>query len=507
MSSIFKSLSRQKSSTDVAGKNRETISAQFTKGRLDKSGCYENLLPVEEKLLSDFWGRLLEDFDKPIDSIPCDPINRPVDYDDAAEQQKAKDTPPFEVYKGTMFNESVADKCKELGIVSEEGSEGELVPAYQTQIRDNTLRSAFWSVIREDHPDVLMLRFLRARKWDLDKAYKMAIAAVKWRVMENVEEIIWYGDLKNDASLMWKGVSYAHGHDKLGQPIIWSSSCLHHQKDQSYTQLKRYLIWMMETLRTLLAPPIERVCLIMDLTDHSNANMDWPFVKTFVKFLESYYPECLGVCIVYNGPWWFSGVWKMISPLLDPVVASKIQFAQKPEGLMKFIDECQLLKARGGKDAYEYGYIKPAASENSRMFDAAGREQVTAVLDKVHERFIEVTKAYVQAKKDDDEAKFKELAAERMRISNEVRSVAMEKDAYTRARHFYHRTGVLEGANVDWTKVQAVSPEDLAAAEAAALQSKMTSGLRSGTQSRASSVLASRLPSRAPSMQPETPAA
>ncbi|KAJ2003485.1 phosphatidylinositol transfer protein csr1 [Coemansia thaxteri] len=330
----------------------------------------------------------------------------------------------------------------------------QLVPAFESQIRDKTLKSVFWTVVREDHPDVLLLRFLRARKWDLDKAYRMAIAAVKWRVQEHVEEIVWLGDSANDASLMWKGVSYAHGKDRLGQPIIWSSSCLHHQKDQSYPQLKRYLIWMMETLRQLLAPPIERVCLIMDLTDHSNANMDWPFVKTFLKFLEAYYPECLGICIVYNGPWWFSGVWKLISPLLDPVVASKVQFAQKPEGLLKFINEDELLEMRGGKDAYTYEYVKPDPDENKLMFDKEGRAAAAEKLDGLHELFVQATVDWVNAKEAGDDDGFAAAAKRRTELSSQVKAAATEKDKYTRARHFYNRTGVLQGDVVDWSKVQ-----------------------------------------------------
>ncbi|KAI7827902.1 CRAL-TRIO domain-containing protein [Kickxella alabastrina] len=453
MSGIFKAISRQRSTVDMAGAGREAITTQFTKGRLDTSGVYRHLSSIEESLLAEFWKKLLEDFEKPLSSVASDPLVRPVECDDAAERQKAKEieeSSPFEVFKGCMYNQTVESKCHELGIVSDE----DMVPKFESQIKDDTLRSAFWSVVREDHADVLMLRFLRARKWDIEKAYKMAIAAIKWRIEENVEEIIWYGDIRNDASLMWKGVSYSHGKDKLGQPIIWSGSYLHHQKDQSYPQLKRYLIWMMETLRQLLAPPIERVCLIMDLTDHANANMDWPFVKTFLKFLEAYYPECLGICIVYNGPWWFSGVWKLISPLLDPVVASKVQFAQKPEGLLKFIDKKELLESRGGKDKYVYDYVKPVADENKLMFDAEGRAAAASTLENLQQQFIEATTEWTRAKEEGDHDKLAKAAARRMEVSDLVKPAAMEKDKFTRARHFYTRAGVLQDGIVDWTKVQ-----------------------------------------------------
>ncbi|KAJ2082133.1 phosphatidylinositol transfer protein csr1 [Coemansia sp. RSA 988] len=457
MSGLFKAISRQRSQVDMAGVGREAITTQFQKGRLHMGGLFQNLSPIEENLLADMWEMLLDDFDTPLDSVPSDPIVHPVDYNDETERKKAKETQvslPFEVFEGCMFNETVEDKCKQMGIVSEQGEDGDLVPPYESQIRDKTLGSAFWSVVREDHPDVLLLRFLRARKWDVDRAYKMAVAAVKWRIQENVEKIIWYGDIHNDASLMWKGVSFAHGKDKLGQPIVWSRSSHHHQKDQSYPQLKRYLIWMMETLRQLLSTPVERVCLVMDLTDHSNTNMDWPFVKTFIKFLEAYYPECLGICIVYNGPWWFSGVWKLISPLLDPVVASKVQFAQKPEALLKFIDANELLTSRGGNDTYEYEFMKPNPEENKLMFDKEGREAAAAKLDELHKQFIDATTNWTDSKEKGDDDGFSAASKRRMELSNEIRLTAIDMDKYTRARHYYFRTGVLQGEVVDWSKLQ-----------------------------------------------------
>ncbi|KAJ1842787.1 phosphatidylinositol transfer protein csr1 [Coemansia sp. RSA 2611] len=457
MSGLFKAISRQRSQVDIAGSGREAITKQYIKGRLDTSGVYRNLSAIEEKLLADMWSRILGDYDQPLDSIACDPIVRPVEYDDATSRSQAKETQetlPFEVFGGCMFNETVADKCQELGIKSESSAGGELVPPFVSQISDKTLKSALWLAVREDHPDVFVLRFLRARKWDVDKAYKMIVAAVKWRVQENVEEIIWFGDIYNDASLMWKGVSYAHGKDRLGQPIVWSGSCLHHQKDQSYPQLKRYLIWMMETLRQLLYTPVERVCLIMDLTDHSTANMDWPLLKTFIKFLEAYYPECLGVCIVYNGPWWFSGVWKLISPLLDPVVAAKVQFAQKPKDLLEFIDEKELLEIRGGKDKYTYEYVKPEGNENQLMFDQEGRAKAVQKLEALQEQFVAATQEWVQAKVDGEDGKLTEASARRLELSDQVKQAAETKDKYTRARHFYTRTGVLHNSSVDWSKIQ-----------------------------------------------------
>lgn len=46
------------------------------------------------------------------------------------------------------------------------------------------LREAFWSMVKCDNPDGLLLRFLRARKWDVDKALAMMVATMNWRSKE-----------------------------------------------------------------------------------------------------------------------------------------------------------------------------------------------------------------------------------------------------------------------------------------------------------------------------------
>lgn len=46
------------------------------------------------------------------------------------------------------------------------------------------LREAFWGMVKCDNPDGLLLRFLRARKWDVEKALVMMVATMNWRSKE-----------------------------------------------------------------------------------------------------------------------------------------------------------------------------------------------------------------------------------------------------------------------------------------------------------------------------------
>jgi CRAL/TRIO, N-terminal domain len=46
------------------------------------------------------------------------------------------------------------------------------------------IRETFWKMVKADHPDSLFLRFLRARKWDVNKAIVMLVATMHWRSKE-----------------------------------------------------------------------------------------------------------------------------------------------------------------------------------------------------------------------------------------------------------------------------------------------------------------------------------
>jgi hypothetical protein len=61
-------------------------------------------------------------------------------------------------------------------------------------------------------------------------------------------------------------------------------------------------------------------------------------VKFLVTCFEAYYPETLGSCLIHRAPWVFSTVWNLITPLLDPVVASKIHFTKNLEELTHFVE-------------------------------------------------------------------------------------------------------------------------------------------------------------------------
>lgn len=61
-------------------------------------------------------------------------------------------------------------------------------------IPGSLLREAFWGLVATDNPDSTLLRFLRARKWDLNASYNMLVNTLRWRLEMRTNEIVSLGE-------------------------------------------------------------------------------------------------------------------------------------------------------------------------------------------------------------------------------------------------------------------------------------------------------------------------
>ena len=138
------------------------------------------------------------------------------------------------------------------------------------------IREAFWSMSKHDHPDALLLRFLRARKWDVQAALVMMISTLHWRMQEMHvdDDIMLHGEgaalretkssnaaeKKEGEDFMAQlrmGKSFLHGIDKEGRPCCYVRVRLHRQGEQSERSLERFTVYTIETARMMLRPPVD----------------------------------------------------------------------------------------------------------------------------------------------------------------------------------------------------------------------------------------------------------
>lgn len=160
------------------------------------------------------------------------------------------------------------------------GQTKEFQQALASQLPE-ALREAFWSMAKHDHPDALLLRFLRARKWDVHAALVMMVSTLHWRmqemhvdddIMKNGEGAALRESKSSNAAekkegedfmaQMRMGKSFLHGLDKEGRPCCWVRVRLHRQGEQSERSLERYTVYTIETTRMMLRPPVDTaVCI------------------------------------------------------------------------------------------------------------------------------------------------------------------------------------------------------------------------------------------------------
>lgn len=160
----------------------------------------------------------------------------------------------------------------------DEDKYGQTKHFYETLAKESpeNIRRTIWSMVKHDHPDALVLRFLRARKWDVEKALVMLVSTMSWRHVEMHvdDEIMKNGDSyaiedskKPDSSTkqvsadfveqLRMGKSFLHGTDKNGRPICYVRVRLHKAGEQCEESLEKYTVYIIETARMVLETPVD----------------------------------------------------------------------------------------------------------------------------------------------------------------------------------------------------------------------------------------------------------
>lgn len=221
--------------------------------------------------------------------------------------------------------------------------------------------------------DNIYLRFLRARKFDVDAAFNMLTETLKFRTsfQDKGVDALTVEDVPNE---LQTGKSFFYGVDKEGRPVCIVKVKNHDPSKMDQSENQRFSLFMMEYGRTLLEPGVETVTMVFDMTDAGMKNMDLKALQFTIQSLQNHYPESLGKVLVYNASWFVYGIWKVVKPWLDVVTAAKVLFIDK-KSIKDYIPEDKLMTEYGGKDPYKYDVEKFTAQASRNMAAASGRPQ------------------------------------------------------------------------------------------------------------------------------------
>lgn len=222
--------------------------------------------------------------------------------------------------------------------VAAPGHPGHLKPEEQAQVHQlRMLLEAEGFTKRLD--TLTLLRFLRARKFDVMASEKMFVDCETWRTETKLDELVPTWEFTEKEEMFKYYPQYYHKTDKDGRPVYI-------EQLGGIDLTAMYKITSSERMVTNLAVEYERLsdprlpacsrksghlletcCSIMDLKGVTLTKV--PQVYTHIRQVsalsQNYYPERLGRLYLINAPWGFSTVWSVVKGWIDPVTVQKIQ--------------------------------------------------------------------------------------------------------------------------------------------------------------------------------------
>lgn len=250
-------------------------------------GTIGTLTPDQEVKLQEFWVLALKVFGVKLDALELDQASG--SGNSTRETKKSATKSRWSLWgsstdedkedaKSTSSASGIASSLASISITDGDDKYGQSKEFQQAlvDLSPEEIRTAFWNMVKQDNPDSLVLRFLRARKWDVKKALIMFISTMRWRLQDmHVDDDI----MANGEALASKqeqgaqgaekkkgeefltqlrmGKSFLHGVDKFGRPICVVRVRLHRASEQEPETLERYTVYTIEIARLLLAPPVE----------------------------------------------------------------------------------------------------------------------------------------------------------------------------------------------------------------------------------------------------------
>jgi hypothetical protein len=268
-------------------------------------GRLGNLTEEQEAKLVEFWGMLLKIFGAKAegDQATGDSMSENTGTQlkvESSTQEKRKSKLSFLGLRngdtGDKKNESISAKSTATNVANLQVAEADdkygQTKEFQKALTDQSpeeIRDTFWTTVKHDNPDVLLLRFLRARKWDVNRAVVMLISTLHWRaaemhidddIMKGGEALAMEQSKSSDPttqkagedfmSQLRMGKSFVYGVDKIGRPMCHIRVRLHKIDAHGEKSVERFTTYIIETTRVMLTPPFETgVCSAPSPNGHS----------------------------------------------------------------------------------------------------------------------------------------------------------------------------------------------------------------------------------------------
>ncbi|KAI6235202.1 SEC14-like protein 1 family protein [Aphelenchoides besseyi] len=211
--------------------------------------------------------------------------------------------------------------------------------------------------------DAHLLRFLRARDFDVGRARDMVVNSLLWRKQHNIDKLLHEFVPPPILTKYFPGAW--HQHDKQGRPLfilrLGQMDVKGLLRSVGLEVIVKYTLSICEEglLKTAEATrnsgkPIGTWTLLVDLEGLGVRHLWRPGVQGLLKIIETvehHYPETLGLVLIARAPRIFPVLWTLISPFIDETTRKKFMINSNEnikDELKKYIDEEYLPDFLGG---------------------------------------------------------------------------------------------------------------------------------------------------------------
>ncbi|KAL9247640.1 hypothetical protein vseg_021053 [Gypsophila vaccaria] len=182
--------------------------------------------------------------------------------------------------------------------------------------------------------DASISRYLRTQNWNVQKATKMLRESLKWRSDYKPDEILWE-DVVTEAET--GKICRSTSVDRNGRPVLVMHPC--RQNSSNVAGQMKYLVYCIENAILNMPPDEEEMIWLVDFWNFRLSNISMGVTKELAHIVQNYYPQRLGVAILYNPPWIFEQFYKMVKPFLEARIRDRVKFVYSSDNTMKIMED------------------------------------------------------------------------------------------------------------------------------------------------------------------------
>ncbi|KAL1140341.1 hypothetical protein AAG570_000273, partial [Ranatra chinensis] len=204
--------------------------------------------------------------------------------------------------------------------------------------------------------DMTLLRFLRARDFNVEKARGLLLESLNWRKKHAVDKVL--SEYITPQVVLDYFPGGWHHHDKDGRPLYLLrlgqmdvKGLLKSIGEDGLLKLTMHVceegLRLTEEATLNEGKPISTWCLLVDLEGLNMRHLWRPGVRALLRIIEiveANYPETLGRVLIIRAPRVFPILWTLVSTFIDDVTRTKFLFYggndyQEPGGLIDYIPQ------------------------------------------------------------------------------------------------------------------------------------------------------------------------